>query len=677
MHICRYVFTFCVLLVLKSGFSQENNAIIPTPKKIDFSKEKLCIADNFSLYVNDPALSKLYHVFQEDFFTMTRKHISESKNKENSTFFMIIDNSLKDDEYKIEIEKNIKIIGGSYDAVAMGSVTLLQSMAIGSNSICWSMGSIHDFPDFNFRGVLLDVARQKHDIATIKNIIILCRWYKVNYLQLHLTDGDAFTFPSEAFPKLATQGWAYSKEELKDLVSFAHNRGIQIIPELEVPGHAGQLIKKMPEIFGFKDQKLNRNTVNMGRERIYTVLDTLFGEISKIFHTSEFIHIGGDEADFRGMEKDPDIQEFLQKHGLKDIEELYWYFINKMNESVKKAGKKSIVWEGFRKEGNSTIDKDIVVMAWETKYQLPQDILAAGYKTINVSWKPLYIVNNRKWSPEEIFNWNIYKWENFNPSTPSFKTIQFEKHPGITGAMMASWEQPAYVELSSMRKRIPAMVEETWNHSQKSSYQKFKKNLERADKKLDSILTPVKMKVGGLIYPKIEDGRNNEQTWFDDKVTITFSNIRDFSVRYSLDSSPVSKSSMKYSGPLVIDKNTKFKYRAFLEDKPIGMEMLKYFELHPLNIDLIGKFHVPLDSLWATMDPSNIKYYDKVRISISSKMNGKIRYVIGKEELNAASKIYTSPFVIKDDVLVKAGFFINGKIVGIPWIQNFKKNIHK
>src|SRR5690606_20752452 len=116
-------------------------------------------------------------------------------------------------------------------------VSLLQSLSVNGNIICWQNGFINDRPDFHFRGLMIDLARRKHDIATIKRVILLCRFYKINYLQLHLTDENYFTFPSKAFPQLPTKGWYYSEAELLDLISFADARGVQLIPELEVPGH--------------------------------------------------------------------------------------------------------------------------------------------------------------------------------------------------------------------------------------------------------------------------------------------------------------------------------------------------------------------------------------------------------------------------------------------------------
>ncbi len=660
-------FSVSINLVLAQQIS-----VIPLPKDVHLVQDKICLDDLF-FYTEDPQLEDLFEVLEQELKIITYKGFQRTRNKNTSSLIAQIDKSLAENEYKIEIQEKIKISGGSYNAVAMGSISLLQLLEQDQNSLCWQRGIILDSPKFNFRGLLIDLARRPHDIATIKRVILLCRWYKINYLQLHLTDEHAFTFPSLHYPQLSTPGWTYSREELEDLVAFADKRGVEIIPELEVPGHAGQLVQKMPEVFGFDNKKIHPFTIHMGRERVYGVLDTLIGEIAEIFHSSEYIHIGGDEANFSNMEADPEIKKFLEENKLENIEELYWHFLNKMNTSVKKRSKKTIVWEGFSKEGNAVVDKDIVVMAWESLYQLPQDILAAGYRTVNVSWKPLYVVNQRKWNPETIYNWNIFRWENWVPSIPSYDPIQLEPHPGIIGTAMASWDQPAYTEISSLRLRLPAMAEEAWNHSRKLPFEDFNKRLQILDNKFDNYLSPVEIKVNGLSYPDIIDGHRDEQTWFDDEVRIELSSTREIDIRITIDGSPVTRYSPEYTKPIVLENSTELRYCAFKNEKPIGAEILEYFELHPLKVEITGDLNISLDEPGDTTEPHLVKFDNQLKVEISSKRKGEIKYALQEEVLDSYSRIYISPLQIQERTTVKAGLFVDGNLVGEPWIRHFEK----
>ncbi|MFW6259298.1 MAG: family 20 glycosylhydrolase, partial [Tangfeifania sp.] len=532
-------------------------------------------------------------------------------------------------------------------------------------------GVIYDYPDLPFRSLLVDLARREHHLAVLKQIVSLCRWYKVKYLHLHLTDDNHFRFPSDAYPQLVTEEFHYTKKELKELIEFAANRGVEIIPELEVPGHAGQFIQKMPEIFAFRDENLNRNTINMASDDIYPVLDTLVGEFARLFHSSKYIHIGGDEPNFSGMDEDPEMQQYLKNKGLQSVEELYWHFINRMHEFVKKRGKQTIVWEGFAKEGNPVVSKNIIVMAWETMYQLPSELLEAGYEIINVSWKPLYVVNTRKWSPAEIYNWNVYQWQNWLPEAPSYDTIQIVENPDVLGAGMASWDQPEYTEISSLRKRIPAMVERVWNVEKKITEDEFQAKLNLLDKKLGRYFSPVEVKATGLSFPEVTDGRLDEQVWFNDTLRLSFETPLNLTVRYTTDGTKVSFSSPVYKNPLKFSETTTLRYQAFsLNGEPVGHEILKYYELHPLKIEYESDSLISEDERWKRPDSWRFPFYENLKIHISAKRPGVIRYAKGSN-VTANSSVFRKRIIIESDEYVEAGLFQGDSLIGKTWSQHF------
>ena len=146
------------------------------------------------------------------------------------------------------------------------------------------------------------------------------------------------------------------------------------------------------------------------------------------------------------------------------------------------------VWEGFRKEGQVPVPKDIIVYAFETNRYLPNDLVADGYTVVNTSWKPLYVVNKKKWEPKTIYNWNMWRWENWFPKAPSFTPIQVEEHPLIVGAQMCAWEQPEKVEFPSLRMRLPALNERIWNTEKQVPYEVFIQKLDETDKKLSLLV---------------------------------------------------------------------------------------------------------------------------------------------------------------------------------------------
>jgi hexosaminidase len=656
-----------------NSLAEQDNAIFPVPKTIDFKNGMFCFSDSILINIEDQTLIELFSVLKDELMTLWGIPVIESSGDLKGNIVLAIDSTLKKEEYHIEIDDQVRIIGADYNAIAMGSVTFLQSLSAVENRVCIRKGIIKDQPDLHYRGLSIDLARRRHDLETIKRVVMLCRWYKVNFLQLHLTDDQLFTFPSAAYPKLPTPSAHFTESELTELVAYAHARGVHLVPELDIPGHSSQMITKLPKLFGFTNKQLNRNTINMANEQAYAALDTILGEIARVFHHSEYIHIGGDETDFSGMENDPQVQQYLQQHNLANINELFWYFINRMNESVKKRGRKTIVWEGFSKQANNIINKDITVMAWETKYQLPQDLLAGGFKIINVSWKPLYVVNEKKWDPIDIYKWNVYSWANWVPEMPSYKPFKIPDHPNVIGAVMASWDQDAFIEISSLRMRIPAMTERVWNTGSDMEDSVFLKTLRKADEAFSSYLSPVHDKVDGLTYPNKHDRKYNEHTWFHDSLIISLYAPKNFEIRYTLDGSPVKNTSLMYRQPIILRSTNELRYRAFEHGNQVGAEMFEYYELRPLLVELSGNFTVPLDSLWETTRSWLIGFKDSVKINLTSARKGTIRYSLGEKDLNEFSDVYEKPLVIKDTTQVKAGLFVNDILTGKPWMQHFRK----
>ena len=201
----------------------------------------------------------------------------------------------------------------------MAKSSLVQLLKLEKNKLIFPMLEIKDKPDSMYRGLLIDLARMWHDVPTLKNIIDLASFYKIKYLQLHLSDDQSFTFPSEKFPKLATPDRPYSKKDFRDLVKYAKDRGIIIIPELDVPGHSRQFVEIYPEIFGVNNKMLQinpwkSNVINIGSEKVYDAIDQLIGEIIEVFDTSPYFHIGGDEANLDLYKNVPEIKTFMRKN---------------------------------------------------------------------------------------------------------------------------------------------------------------------------------------------------------------------------------------------------------------------------------------------------------------------------------------------------------------------------
>ncbi|MBK8099454.1 MAG: family 20 glycosylhydrolase [Planctomycetes bacterium] len=389
------------------------------------------------------------------------------------------------EHHRLTIGDSIVITGSELEAIARGTATLLQLLRPGKDGPHWPRLAIADQPTCGYRGLLVDVARKPHPMAVLEDLVTLCWLYKIRYLQLHLTDDQAFTFPSTAFPRLATKGHSYTRAELRGLHDFAAARGVTIVPELDVPGHCGAAIAAMPELFKAHDR--HHATIAFARPEVVAAIDTLIGELLEVFPSTPYVHVGGDECDLEHVHESKDFQAAFAREGVPDARQLYRRFLCQLRDKVHARGRRMIVWEGFGPEGGVAIPTDVTVMAFEMLYHTPDKLVAAGYPVINTSWQPLYVVNDRCWSEREIFGWHRGAFRHFVEGFPAYGGMEVPR-ARIVGAQMCAWEQPAERELPSLRRRLPAMAERIWHEDAGRDTEDFLARLAVTDALLGRLL---------------------------------------------------------------------------------------------------------------------------------------------------------------------------------------------
>ncbi len=367
--------------------------------------------------------------------------------------------------YELNIrEKRIEIKYSSSSSLQYAFITLLQLIMYKDEIFELPKLKIEDCPYASYRGLMIDVARHKHTLEDLKKVMFLCYWYKLNYLHIHFTDNQSYTLPSRIYPGISTPNWHFSFEEIEELKDYAKKFHITIVPELETPGHSTAMNKAYPEIFSVQSSEIGDKTINIGKEAVYEAVDNLIGELCELFPESPIIHMGCDEVKQDGLEKDPDASEYMKKYNISSPQELYRHFIVRLNEMVKKRGKKLAIWEGFRPDGHIEIPKDILIYEFECTYNPPDNIVKEGYDVINTSWKPIYVVRRKHWSLEEIYAWNMYRWENHAQHSPATKNpFQLKPTNKILGAQMCSWEQTRKEQIRSLRRRVAPLSENVWN----------------------------------------------------------------------------------------------------------------------------------------------------------------------------------------------------------------------
>ncbi len=399
------------------------------------------------------------------------------------------DGSLPTEGYSLKISEDGVIVGAADTLGAQNAAaTLAQIMRAEQKKISLPKGSLLDYPECSWRGVMLDLARNWHDISVVHEYVDMCRFYKVKYFHIHFCDDQSYTLPSKAFPKLSTKGRSYTEAEIKGLIEHARERGVEIIPELDVPGHATPITSNYPTVFG--DHRIICQS-ELSMENI----EKLFSELCETFADSNYVHLGGDEVDISRWTECPSCMDAYRKMGVDvdgmDKKELaqfmYASFLRRVCQIILKCGKTPVLWEGFSKEMNHLIPKEAVVMSWENLYQTTPSLLDAGFRLINCSWVPMYILAPDKyWSPRELYEWNVYYWKPCHPRSPYFGSdIKIEPTMQIEGGELLAWgdhiiwsypdniEKGIRAEQRLVEERVPCLAENTWNRARRNTQEQF------------------------------------------------------------------------------------------------------------------------------------------------------------------------------------------------------------
>ena len=650
-------------------------SLVPWPHALNVSGGNLELSSKSRIVYTVDELGPLAEILRQELYQITSMKFDISQaNAGTGDIVLKIDPTYEGQSYTFEVGDQVVMTGSNYKNTAMATACLLQTIERKGEKVIVPKLLIKDAPHSSYRALMVDVARQKHTIDTLKQCVVMCRLYKVNYLQLHLTDDQSFTFECKAYPELATPGRHFTQKELKELVAFADARGVTLIPEFDAPGHTTEMRKAMPELFG----RPGLSVVNLGKEEVYGALKTIIDEMCEVFSSSPYFHIGADEAYFGALEKDEIAQQAVKEKGYDNIHDLFLEYIVRMNEVVKNNGKQTVMWESFSGTGSRkiTIPKDILVMAWETLYQLPQSLLDNGYTILNVSWKPTYITPGHRWNPDYIYGWNMFRWENHWKIAPSFNPIQLKPYPNdrIIGGMMCSWEGRDEMQVPAIRLRLAPLCERFWMPDGDFPYEHFAARFKKTNRVLQKLIRPVEFQADGLTEPDYVGPFYNRENYFASKVRLTLKPLVDgATVHYTLDGSVPTRESAVYNKPLSISENTTVRTQVYDADgNELGFIATRPYEFHPISGEVEGLLMtVPHDD--AGRGEYRTQFGDKVTIALSKKINqGVIRYTTDGSNQNASSSIYKEPFVLGKSGVVCARYFdADNKPQGTPWRRKF------
>ena len=294
----------------------------------------------------------------------------------------------EDESYSLSVTNSgAKLEAATVVGATRGLQTFLQLLQTEPTGYYFPTVQIEDAPRFRWRGLMIDCGRHFEPVEVIKRTMDGMAAVKLNVFHWHLTEDQGFRIESKLYPKLTdlgSDGLFYTQVEAREIVAYARERGIRVVPEFDMPGHTKSWFVGYPELasapgpytirreFGVEDAAMDPT-----RESTYTFLDSFVGEMAQIF-PDPYMHIGGDESDGVQWKANPKIQEFMRAHSLKDAAALQAYFNQRLFKILEKHKKRMIGWDEIL---NPALPKNIAIQSWRGAKSL-SDAARLGYQGI-------------------------------------------------------------------------------------------------------------------------------------------------------------------------------------------------------------------------------------------------------------------------------------------------------
>ena len=451
-----FLFIICISSAVVGQVPNTLN-LMPLPKSMSIQEGRFNMSSGFTVAVKaDPTDTICFRAVNRMFQTLNRRtglffHQEIITPQDNSdTASLIIRVKLKtkmeigmEESYRIQVSSNKIILDAPTTIGALrGMQTIVQLLSNDESGFYIPLVNIEDAPKYEWRGLMIDVCRHFIPIDVLKRNLDAMAAVKMNVLHLHLSDDQGFRVESKVFPMLQSKGSNgdyYTQVQIRDLISYAGNLGIMIVPEFDMPGHSISWFAGYPELATkpgpYKPgspYKIDRSeplspmklmqtiqatpfpTFNPTKESVYKFLDEFIGEMSSLF-PAPYFHIGADENNGVAWKQDSAIVAFMRKNNIADTHDLQVYFVNRVQKLVTKHGKKMIGWDELF---SKNLSKEVLVQVWSPMSPpvLVQQIVSQGNPVILSKgfyldqFMPAYIHYNLELPSQEILGGEAAQW---------------------------------------------------------------------------------------------------------------------------------------------------------------------------------------------------------------------------------------------------------------------------
>lgn len=553
-------------------------SIIPMPSTVELKED--FFEAKFINFNNDFNIRE-FELFKEQLENYYPKKTIFSKSTNSKNFEIKIDETIYKDTpyYELSINQDFIELRGAKKGVFYGLQTLFQLIALNNDSISNSIRipclEIKDENFFEHRGFLMDCCRHLFSVKTIKKYIDLLSLYKMNVLHWHLTEDQGWRIEIDKYPKLNTVGsWRkdstgkyggfYTKKEIREIVKYAKERYIEVIPEIELPGHSQAAIASYPFLSCEEKQILVANSWGVfkdiycaGNDSVFIFLEDIFREVTELF-PNERIHIGGDEAPKFRWENCEKCQKRIAQENLKDEHELQSYFIERIAKILEKKNKSIIGWDEIIE---SKINSNVTIQSWRG--------FSGGIQAVKQGKKTIMSPTSHCYFDYSVNSIDLEKVYNFNPIPPELDSLESEL---IIGGECNLWSERIPSEKDLDRKTFPrllAMSEVLWTF-RKDKFENFQNRVEDHY----SILSKLN------VYYGIESSPVRLSSTINDRRinAVVNSKIKNLEFKYQWnneDEKPLNK-----NGLIEIDKTGELILQAYKNGNKYGNQKVEKFAVH-------------------------------------------------------------------------------------------------
>jgi hexosaminidase len=598
---------------LSTATIAQNISIIPEPYQMTTKPGNYTLPK--SIAINAPSSANVVtDAMAAKLKTTTGRLVNFTKNKPSIDLQIINDANLGTEGYSLDInEKGIQIKANANAGLFFGWQTVMQLLpaAVYSNTLQantnWTLPyvSIIDKPRFGWRGLMLDVSRHFFSKADVLTFIDDMARYKYNRFHLHLTDDQGWRIEIKSLPKLTsvgawrperkgkwmnttppakdepkTYGGFYTQEDIKEIVAYAKTKFIEVIPEIDIPGHslamnaaypflsttpnypfqvnAGEEFMDWEGFNGHVAAKVD-NSLDPSNETVYEYLDKIFTEIAPLF-PFEYIHMGGDENPKNNWEKSANVQALMKKEGLKDQNEVQSYFVRRVQKIINSKGKKMMGWDEILEGG---LSGDAAVMSWRG---IKGGIEAAkkGHKVVMSPNDYNYI---DYYQGELTAEGKVYSGLRMK-KTYSFEPIPEGIDPNlILGNQANQWTEQIfdlrYAQYMTWPRSM-AVAETGWSPKEKKNWNSFSKKVEQQFEKLDA----ANVRYARSMYDPIVTTTLNTK---GELMGMMEGEVEGLDIYYTINDQLPDNYSEKYTAPFLIpDDVLSLKVISYRDGKQIG-----------------------------------------------------------------------------------------------------------